>query len=82
MGNRFPAANSIVTIQLQKLQLCSKFEIVHLYADLANGIIKLQDELQPVLAIMVGHSHTLVARLFLGSNTDMAPHQGSASISV
>jgi len=67
---------------LQALQLRSEVEIVHLFADPADGILKLQDELEPELTIMAAHSHTLAGRLFLGSNTDMVLHQGSTPIFV
>ena len=67
---------------LQALQLRSEVAIVHFFADPADGILKLQDELQPALTIMAAHSHTLVGRLFLGRNTDMVLHQGSTLIFV
>ncbi len=68
--------------QVKALQLSAEWQVVHLFADPADGILKQQEELKPALIIMAAHSHTMMGRLFLGSNTDMVLHQSSSPIFV
>ncbi len=68
--------------QVKALQLSAEWQVVHLFADPADGILKQQEELKPALIIMAAHSHTMMGRLFLGSNTDMVLHQSSSPVFV
>ena len=59
---------------LQELNILSPYQS-YLEFDLSyRGIISLADTIDADLILMAAHSHTLLGRLFLGSNTDYVVH--------
>lgn len=57
-------------------------ERLHRFGKPADAILDAMREVQPELVIMAAHAHTLVGRLFLGSNTDTILHQGHSPVYV
>ncbi len=59
---------------VSNFKLRSKYEILFRVGKAYQKILEVQQDLQPVLGIMAAHSHTVLHRLFLGSNTDHVLH--------
>jgi nucleotide-binding universal stress UspA family protein len=59
---------------LQSQNLKSKYSIAVRTGIIYSQIIEEENSFEPDLIIMAAHSHTAIARLFLGSNTDYTIH--------
>ncbi|MDH5560278.1 MAG: universal stress protein, partial [Deltaproteobacteria bacterium] len=72
--------------QLEKLldeqHISANFQAVSSIGITYQEIIKQEKSLQPDLIIMAAHSHTVMSRLFLGSNTDHVVQNANCSVYV
>lgn len=59
---------------LEQLELKSNFQPFHEYGSPYLKIVDLVESVNADLVIMAAHSHTLLGRLFMGSNTDYVVH--------
>ncbi len=59
---------------LEDLELNSSFQTFHEYGSPYLKIVELVESVNADLVIMAAHSHTLLGRLFMGSNTDYVVH--------
>lgn len=65
---------------VKSLELSSKVNTVHRLGIPYLEIIKLEKELNSNLVIMAAHSHTILGRIFMGSNTDYVVHHSTCPI--
>lgn len=67
---------------LTGFDLKSPFEIHHRHGKSNFEIVDVNNDIKPDLIIMGAHSHTMLGRLFLGSNTDYVLHHTNCPVYV
>jgi nucleotide-binding universal stress UspA family protein len=71
-----------LTEYLKRLDIKSKYSINIRSGVIYSQIIEEEQAYQPDLIMMAAHSHTILARLFLGSNTDYVVHHSTCPVFV
>ena len=60
----------------------SKYEVLFRVGKPYPKILEMEEELNPLMILMAAHDHTVLERLFLGSNTDHILHHGHTPVMV
>ncbi len=67
---------------MERFSFHQRHDVMHRFGKPAEAILDAARETHPELVVMAAHAHTLLGRLFLGSNTDTVLHQGHTSVYV
>ena len=60
----------------------SQYEVLFRVGKPYPKILEMEEELEPLMILMAAHDHTVLERLFLGSNTDHILHHGHTPVMV
>ena len=61
---------------IHSCEVKSKYEVLFRVGKPYPKILEMEEELKPLMILMAAHDHTVLERLFLGSNTDHILHHG------
>ncbi len=67
---------------IEACQVNSEYEVLFRVGKPYTKILELEEELNPQMILMAAHDHTVLERLFLGSNTDHILHHGHTGVMV
>ena len=67
---------------VEACQVKSEYEVLFRVGKPYPKILELEKELTPEMILMAAHDHTVLERLFLGSNTDHVLHHGHTGVMV
>ena len=68
--------------QLENIPFESENEIVYRSGNPYQTILDAEQEFVPEMIVMASHAHTMLGRVFLGSNTDHVLHEGQMTMFV
>jgi nucleotide-binding universal stress UspA family protein len=69
-------------VAVSRYKLKSDYEVLFRVGKPYEKILELENELQPQLIFMAAHTHSILHRLFLGSNTDHVLHAAKTPVYV
>ena len=67
---------------IHSCEVKSKYEVLFRVGKPYPKILEMEEELKPLMILMAAHDHTVLERLFLGSNTDHILHHGHTPVMV
>ncbi len=65
-----------------RVNIQSEYEVLFRVGKPYLKILEIEEELHPQLILMAAHDHSMLERLFLGSNTDYVLHRSNTSVNV
>ena len=65
---------------IHSCEVKSKYEVLFRVGKPYPKILEMEEELKPLMILMAAHDHTVLERLFLGSNTDHILHHGHTPV--
>ncbi len=67
---------------IHSCEVKSQYEVLFRVGKPYPKILEMEEELNPLMILMAAHDHTVLERLFLGSNTDHILHHGHTPVMV
>ena len=67
---------------IHSCEVKSQYEVLFRVGKPYPKILEMEEELKPLMILMAAHDHTVLERLFLGSNTDHILHHGHTPVMV